>query len=73
MRRDLSLHLGRLQESAGAAYAALYDSPESALVLARLDFAAHSTPEGQRGERVTAQRPQRSEPASGAKDPPQAG
>jgi DNA repair protein RecN (Recombination protein N) len=34
--RRVLQNLGRLQESAGAAYAALYDSPESALVLARL-------------------------------------
>jgi DNA repair protein RecN (Recombination protein N) len=34
--RRVQQNLGRLQESAGAAYAALYDSPESALVLARL-------------------------------------
>jgi DNA repair protein RecN (Recombination protein N) len=34
--RRVLQNLGRLQESAGAAYAALYDSPESALALARL-------------------------------------
>jgi len=34
--RRVLQNLGRLQEWAGAAYAALYDSPESALVLARL-------------------------------------
>src|SRR5580765_8068168 len=33
-RRRL-MNLGRIQESAGAAFAALYDSPESALVLVR--------------------------------------
>jgi DNA repair protein RecN (Recombination protein N) len=34
--RRVLQNLGRVQESAGAAYAALYDSPESALALARL-------------------------------------
>lgn len=34
--RRVLLNLGRLQESAGAAYAALYDSPESALALIRI-------------------------------------
>ena len=34
--RRVLQNLGRLQESTGAAYAALYDSPESALALARL-------------------------------------
>src|ERR1700732_1238687 len=33
--RRLLLNLGRIQESAGAAFAALYDSPESALALGR--------------------------------------
>jgi DNA repair protein RecN (Recombination protein N) len=33
--RRLLLNLGRIQESAGAAFAALYDSPESALALIR--------------------------------------
>jgi DNA repair protein RecN (Recombination protein N) len=33
--RRLLLNLGRIQESAGAAFAALYDSPESALALVR--------------------------------------
>ena len=33
--RRLLLNLGRIQESAGAAFAALYDSPESALTLIR--------------------------------------
>lgn len=33
--RRVLLNLGRLQESAGAAFAALYDSPESALALLR--------------------------------------
>lgn len=34
--RRVLQNLGRLQESAGAAYAALYDSPESALALMRI-------------------------------------
>jgi DNA repair protein RecN (Recombination protein N) len=34
--RRVLLNLGRIQESAGAAYAALYDSPESAASLVRL-------------------------------------
>jgi DNA repair protein RecN (Recombination protein N) len=34
--RKVLQNLGRLQESAGAAYAALYDSPESAVTLTRL-------------------------------------
>ena len=34
--RRVLQNLGRIQETAGGAYAALYDSPESAVVLARL-------------------------------------